>query len=40
MKRTLRSNEQGKVYVKFYWWPLIIGLGLSLLLTIILNLII
>ena len=33
----LRDDETGKVYVKFYWWPLIISLGLSILLSVILN---
>jgi hypothetical protein len=32
-------NQDGKVIVKFFWWPLIISLAFSLLLTIILNLI-
>jgi hypothetical protein len=27
----------GNVHVKFYWWPLIISLGLSILLTLVLN---
>ena len=30
-------DQSGKVIVKFYWLPLIISLGLSVLLTIILN---
>jgi len=37
--KDLLSRQQGKVVVKFFWWPLIISLGLSLLLTIILNLV-
>jgi hypothetical protein len=32
-----KSNQRGKVYVKVFWWPLIISLALSILLTIFLN---
>jgi len=35
----LLKNEEGKVVFKFYWWPLIISLGLSVLLTLFLNII-
>lgn len=34
-----KLDESGKVYVKFYWWPLIISVVLSILLTLILNVI-
>jgi hypothetical protein len=37
--RTKRIDQGGAVVVKFFWWPLIISLGLSILLTIILNVI-
>jgi hypothetical protein len=33
-------KESGRVVVKFLWWPLIISLALSILLTIFLNMII
>jgi hypothetical protein len=33
------KDENGKVIVKFYWWPLIISLILSVFLTLILNVI-
>lgn len=39
MIKKLRQQD-GRVIVKFYWWPLIISLGISLLLTIILNMMI
>jgi hypothetical protein len=32
-----KSRQRGEVVVKFFWWPLIISIGLSILLTIILN---
>jgi hypothetical protein len=35
----MHKNEDGKVIVKFFWWPLIISIGLSILLTVILNLV-
>lgn len=35
----LLFNQSGKVIVKFFWWPLFISVGLSLLLTLIVNLI-
>jgi hypothetical protein len=34
------NSQNGRVVVKFLWWPLIISLGLSILLTIVLNLIV
>jgi hypothetical protein len=33
-----QDEQKGKVIIKFFWWPLIISLGLSILLTILLNL--
>lgn len=33
-------DQDGKVIIKFYWWPLIISLLLSLFITIFLNVII
>ncbi len=33
------KDEDGKVVVKFFWWPLIVSLGLSILATILLNII-
>jgi hypothetical protein len=32
---TKRSGERGKA--RFYWWPLVLGLVLSVLLTLALN---
>ena len=32
-----RLKNEGSMTVKFFWWPLIIGLILSVLLTIFLN---
>ena len=36
-QRQQRQHQRGEVVVKFFWWPLIISIGLSILLTIILN---
>lgn len=33
----MKLNQSGKVYVKFFWWPLIISILLSVVLTIGLN---
>lgn len=30
-----RSGQKGRV--RFYWWPLVLSLALSILLTIVLN---
>ena len=35
-----RPRNEGRVIVKFFWWPLIIGLILSVLLTIFLNILV
>jgi hypothetical protein len=35
----INIGQDGKVIVKFFWWPLIVSVGLSLLLTIVLNLV-
>lgn len=32
-----KLSNDGKVVVKFFWWPLILSVGLSILLTIIIN---
>jgi hypothetical protein len=33
------DNQAGKVIVKFFWWPLIISVVLSIFLTLIVNII-
>ena len=33
----LHKDANGKVIVKFFWWPLIISLAVSVILTIMLN---
>jgi hypothetical protein len=35
----MRRDQSGRVIVKFFWWPLIISVALSLLLTILVNMI-
>lgn len=32
-----KMDDSGKVIVKFYWWPLIISIFLSIILTVMLN---
>jgi hypothetical protein len=32
-------DQNGKVYVKFYWWPLIISIIFSILLSVFLNIV-
>jgi hypothetical protein len=39
IKQNLSANQHGKVIIKFFWWPLIISLGFSVIITIILNII-
>lgn len=34
----MNRNQKGAVVVKFFWWPLIISIALSIILTILLNL--
>jgi hypothetical protein len=36
-KTSTLHNQQGKVVVKFFWWPLIISILFSVLLTLFLN---